>query len=450
MTQGALMMSHEAIPTGLSCGSQTSGSSAERRVPAELVSTRPESSVPVDAAGDPLSRLATAVLRGTTESVWVLDEQGRTLWTNERLCVLLGASADFLQQQTFFDYATCDASASAFEACRAAQSEQLFEIIFTKGTATASAAIRLFPFGPYGRSSAAILAILTDVTRERQAEAAMFQAVQELKHAMPGALTPGGAASDENAGDDQRLLVLANQVAAANKELEAFSYSVSHDLRAPLRSIDGFSRILEERYGPLLDDKAKDYLERVRAAAQRMGQLIADMLTLARISRAEMSPERVDISELAHSIHTDLADSAPERRVFVDISDGLSVHGDPRLLRVVLTNLLENAWKFTGNNDDARIEVTGLRSATDDVFRISDNGAGFEMKYVEKLFRPFQRLHTESEFAGTGVGLATVQRILARHGGRAWAEASPGRGASIFVSIPRPSLCGTIAEKTVV
>jgi light-regulated signal transduction histidine kinase (bacteriophytochrome) len=173
-----------------------------------------------------------------------------------------------------------------------------------------------------------------------------------------------------------------------------------------------------------------------------MGQLIADMLTLARIARAELTLEPVNVTRIARSICEDLAGSDPARRVDVTIAGDLTAAGDSRLLTVVLSNLLGNAWKFTSKCPEPRISLTRCASETDDVFLVADNGAGFEMKYVEKLFRPFQRLHADAEFMGSGVGLATVQRIIARHGGKVWAEATVGKGARVFFSVPRRSLSG--------
>ena len=379
--------------------------------------------------------LSLAVFRSTSECVWVLDESGRTVWANDRLSLLLGQPIEELQN--FEDFSTDGAAAECFRCCISEHAEQHREMSFQKPGIIGCADVRLIPLQNDGDSSPAVLVMITDVTRERQAEAAMLLAVQELERRIGLDDSTQASRQDEAHGNRDRLLSLAAQIVAANKELEAFSYSVSHDLREPLRSIDGFSRILVERYGSVLDDRGKDYLSRVRSAAQRMGQLIADMLTLARIARAEMTFEPVDVTRIARSICDDLAGSDPERRVDVVISDGLTAVGDSRLLNVVLTNLLGNAWKFTSKCAEPRIELTRCASETDDVFLVSDNGAGFEMKYVEKLFRPFQRLHSDAEFMGTGVGLATVQRIVARHGGRVWAEATVGEGARLFFSVPR-------------
>ncbi|MDO8680802.1 MAG: response regulator [Acidobacteriota bacterium] len=225
------------------------------------------------------------------------------------------------------------------------------------------------------------------------------------------------------------------QLKAVNKELEAFSYSVSHDLRAPLRRIDGFSQALIEEYGGALDDRGRDYLERVRAAAQQMAELIEALLGLSRVARTEMRNEDVDLSALARETADTLRQSQPDRRVDFVIAEGLVAPGDGRLLRVVLENLLGNAWKFTQRRPDARIEFGSARHEGQDAYAVRDNGAGFDMAYAAKLFAPFQRLHAEEEFSGTGIGLATVQRILHRHGGKIWAESEVGKGATFYFTL---------------
>jgi light-regulated signal transduction histidine kinase (bacteriophytochrome) len=225
------------------------------------------------------------------------------------------------------------------------------------------------------------------------------------------------------------------ELAAANGELEAFSYSVSHDLRGPLRAIDGFSKILMEQYQSQLDAQGQHFLTRVRAGSQRMGQLIDDLLGLARINRAEMHKSEVDLAAVGRAIVDELRGKDPARSVEVVIADRLPVRGDPRLLRVALDNLLGNAWKFTGKTAAARIELGCARHDGAPAFFVKDNGAGFDMAYVHKLFAPFQRLHAQSEFEGTGVGLATVHRIVTRHGGKMWAEAAPGQGATFWFTL---------------
>ena len=227
----------------------------------------------------------------------------------------------------------------------------------------------------------------------------------------------------------------AAQLEAANKELEAFSYSVSHDLRAPLRSIDGFSSALREDYGGQLDGQAKNYLERIRGATQRMSQLIDDLLNLARVSRGEMRHEQVDLSAMAKVILTDLQNGEPQRSVECVVPEGVAAQGDPRLLRVVLENLLGNAWKFTKKKPQARIELGVAKQDGQQVYFVRDDGAGFDMTYVGKLFGTFQRLHAAEDFSGSGVGLATVQRIIHRHGGRVWAQGAEGKGATFTFTL---------------
>jgi PAS domain S-box-containing protein len=226
---------------------------------------------------------------------------------------------------------------------------------------------------------------------------------------------------------------------AANQELDAFAYSVSHDLRAPLRSIDGFSQVLLEDYGKELDAAGQDALRRVRAATQRMGTLIDDLLKLSRITRGELRTDVVDLSALARAIVTELKKTAADRPVEVAIRPGLEAQGDARLLRVALENLLGNSWKYTAKQPQARIEFTATEENGDRVFLVRDNGAGFDMKYADKLFGVFQRLHSGSEFEGTGVGLATVQRIINRHGGRIWAEAAVDKGATFYFTLSAPA-----------
>ena len=224
---------------------------------------------------------------------------------------------------------------------------------------------------------------------------------------------------------------------AVNKELETFSYSVSHDLRSPLRSIDGFSQALAEDYAHLLDEQGLDFLDRIRAATQRIGRLIDDMLSLSRITRAEMAHEEVDLSKMARSIVEELRAGDPDRDVAVEIADGISASGDPTLLRAALGNLIGNAWKFTSKEPKARIEVGAIDGpgGAPTCF-VRDNGAGFDPAYQHKLFGTFQRLHAMEEFAGTGIGLASVQRVIARHGGRVWGESEVGKGATFFFTIP--------------
>jgi signal transduction histidine kinase len=234
---------------------------------------------------------------------------------------------------------------------------------------------------------------------------------------------------------EDRVQERTEQLTASNKELESFCYSVSHDLRAPLRSIDGFSLALEEDYGEKLDAQGKNYIQRVRAATQRMGLLIDDLLNLSRVTRAEMQKERVDLTGMAKTVANELGRSDGDRKVEWLIEEGLEAHGDARLLRIVMDNLLGNAWKYTSKHRQARIEFRRERHNGSDAFLVKDDGAGFDPAYSQRLFGAFQRLHGVTEFSGTGVGLATVQRIIRRHGGDVWAEGEIEKGATFHFTV---------------
>jgi two-component system sensor histidine kinase/response regulator len=227
-------------------------------------------------------------------------------------------------------------------------------------------------------------------------------------------------------------------LANANRELETFSYSVSHDLRAPLRSISGFSQALEEDEADRLDEQGRDYLKRIRGATVRMSQLIDDLLALAKVSRGDLQRGNARLGEIARAVADVLKESDRSRQVEWRIDPELRAEADARMVKIVFENLLGNAWKFTRKQPAPRIEV-GQRPERDDngqrIFYVRDNGAGFDMAHAEKLFAPFQRLHTTAEFEGTGVGLATVQRIIHRHGGRIWAESTEGQGASFYFTL---------------
>ncbi|MBN1478363.1 PAS domain S-box protein [Candidatus Sumerlaeota bacterium] len=253
-------------------------------------------------------------------------------------------------------------------------------------------------------------------------------------------ITERRRAAEELAQHRERLEELVRErtaeLEATNRELESFSYSVSHDLRAPLRSIDGFSQVLLEDHAEELSADARDSLSRVRAASQRMGMLIDDLLKLSRVTRFEMHRQEVDISALASAIAAELRQSEPDRQGEFVIAGGITAHGDPVLLRLALENLLGNAWKFTAKCPRAHIELGELDTAEEERhFFVRDNGAGFDMAYVDKLFGAFQRLHRSEDFPGTGIGLATVQRIIHRHGGRVWAESAVDEGATFHFTL---------------
>lgn len=237
-----------------------------------------------------------------------------------------------------------------------------------------------------------------------------------------------------NAELEQRVTERTAQLAAANKELEAFCYSVSHDLRAPLRSIDGFSLAVLEDYGHLLDEEGQGYLRRVRVASQRMAELIDGLLTLSRLTRSDIVMQEVDLSTIAAEVAEVLKQEHSEREVQVIIESDLKTNGDSGLVRILFENLLGNAFKFTAKCPVAVVEVgkTIDKESARAIFYVRDNGAGFDMEYADKLFGAFQRLHTVYEFPGNGIGLATVQRIINRHGGRIWAQGAVGKGATFF------------------
>lgn len=264
-----------------------------------------------------------------------------------------------------------------------------------------------------GRS--AIVVMATDVTARLEAEEAIRSLNVELERRV-----------------EERTV----QMDAANRELEAFCYSVSHDLRTPLRAISGFASALREDYGPKLEPEANEYLGRIVSGTERMTEVINDLLRLSRVSRAEMSPTECDLSQLARQIESEMRSDGPDRNVECLIQPGLSAQVDRGLIRVALENLLQNAWKFTAKRDSARIEFGASESEEGTVFFVKDNGAGFDMAYSNKLFGVFERLHRAGEFPGTGIGLATVHRIVQRHGGRIWAEAEVDKGATFYFTLP--------------
>jgi PAS domain S-box-containing protein len=227
----------------------------------------------------------------------------------------------------------------------------------------------------------------------------------------------------------------ASELEVAKNESESFAYSVSHDLRTPLRAINGFSQALLEDYDDKLDVQGKDYLRRVRAATQMMAQLIDDMLKLSGVTRMEINAEKVNLTQIAWSVIDKLQKSQPERLINIKIADGLEDTADSKLMRIVLENLLGNAWKFSGKQSEAVIEFGSTKKGEKKVYFIRDNGAGFDMAYADKLFAPFQRLHTAEEYPGTGIGLATVQRIIQRHGGKVWARGQVDKGATFYFSL---------------
>jgi PAS domain S-box-containing protein len=268
-----------------------------------------------------------------------------------------------------------------------------------------------FPLLDRAGQAYAVAGISTDITDRKRAEEQVRQLNAEL---------------------EQRVRNRTAELETAVRELDAFAYSVSHDLRAPLRSLHGFSQVLLEDYGDRLDDDGRQYLERIQANVDRMGQLIDDLLRLSRATRTSLSHTTVDMTALASEVIDELRFAEPDRQVEVVIADGLVATGDSHLIRLALDNLLSNGWKFTSKREHAVIDVGAVRQDGEQVFCVRDNGAGFDMRYASKLFDPLQRLHTAADFEGNGIGLAIVHRIVSRHGGRIWAESEPGQGAAFY------------------
>jgi PAS domain S-box-containing protein len=361
-----------------------------------------------------------AAARATGDVVWDWDLTGNVIWWNENFRLLFGYTADEIEPGIESwtrrvhpdDYERVIAHIYAviagneeiwFDEYRFRRKDGSYADLFDRGHVLRDESNR----------GVRMVGAMQDITERKQAQARLVAFNAEL---------------------EQRVADRTRELQSLNHELESFCYSVSHDLRAPLRAIAGFAEILVRNYTDTLDDKARDYLGRVLTATQRMGELIDDLLQLSRVSREEMRRETVDLSAIARDVLADLGHAEPERRVDALVEDGLSTTGDTRLLRIVLENLLGNAWKFTSKTPAARIAFTASHKDGTPGFAVSDNGAGFDMRYAGKLFSPFQRLHRTTEFPGTGIGLATVQRIVIRHGGHISVRAEPGKGATFHFS----------------
>jgi signal transduction histidine kinase len=388
-----------------------------------------------------------ALFASSPVALIILDETTQIVRVNAAAVALSGtSSAEMLERRpgnalgclhSMEDPRGCGYST----ACRVCAARNAMEALLAKGGAVKGAELQ-FDLVRHGTMQKVWMAI--------GAQPVVINGRRHLIVAMED-ITAGKQAREEilqlNASLEQRVAARTAELAAANKELESFSYSVSHDLRAPLRSIDGFSRIVLEDYAPKLDADGRDSLNRIRAAAQRMGQLIDDMLNLSRISRAELHRERVDLTALVREVADGLRRHEPARPVELTVADGLAADCDPRLMRIVLENLLGNAWKFTGKCAAPCIEVGVVPATQPATYFVKDNGAGFDEAYAGKLFGVFQRLHSTEQFAGTGIGLANVQRVIHRHGGRVWAAAQVGRGATFYFTLENSAGAETAAAR---
>jgi len=355
-------------------------------------------------------RRITSLLETISDGFHTFDREWRYTYVNPATVRMLHKSREELLGSNVWEVWPHLAGSAFGAAYRRAVAENVpvqFEAFYPEPL-NAWREVRCYP-SPEG-----LAVFLTDTTERKQAE-------EEIKRL--------------NAEREKRVLDRTAQLEAANKELETFAYSVSHDLRAPLRGIDGWSLALMEDFGPQLDEEARHYLGRVRSEAQRMGQLIDDLLRLSRVTRAPLNRDRVDLTAVAHGIAGSLRELHAGRQIEFAIQPELTASGDAQLLEVALTNLLGNSAKFTGKQPVGRIEVGRTEREGRPAFYVRDNGAGFDMAYARSLFGPFQRLHRASEFPGTGIGLATVQRIIHRHGGRVWAEAQVDRGATFYFTL---------------
>jgi hypothetical protein len=364
-------------------------------------------------------RLMQAIIDRSPAAISVKDLEGRYLFVNDRCAQLSGYSDGEIIGTTDHDRLPKDIADEISRTDDAAIADGATEIEESRiiGDGELHTFISLkFPLVDAAGVPYAVCGISTDITSRRRSA----DEIVRLNHELEG-----------------RVLERTIQLEATNKELEAFSYSVAHDLRAPLRAVDGFSRILSAEYADKLDGEALDYLKRIQSGAQRMGELIDGLLNLSRLQRAEMRHETVSLSAIANDTAVALAQNDPARAgVTFEIKDAPTVTGDPDQLRAVLNNLMSNAWKFTKVHDSAHIGFGFDDSTGTPAFYVKDDGAGFNMAYADKLFGAFQRLHGATEFEGLGIGLATVARIVRRHGGTIWATGEVDNGATVYFTLP--------------
>ena len=347
-------------------------------------------------------------------ALWTTDKDLRFTTVHGQAMEQLKIDPAVMTGMTLFDfYKTSDPDHPSLAAHQRALSG--YSVTFERQWQGRTFETHIEPFRNTDGAVVGCIGISLDISQRKAAEAEIHRLNEDL---------------------ERRVAQRTGELQSANAELQAFSYSLSHDLRAMIRSVSGFGRALADDYAHALDPQAKDYLERIGVATERMRRIIDDLMKLSRLSKVDLNRGDVNLSRMARSVIDEIREGQEDRDVRVHIAEGLLAKGDARLLRLVLMNLLENAWKFTNQRPSARIEV-GQADGQDGVvaFYVRDNGAGFDMDYADKLFNPFQRLHSPHEFEGTGVGLATVKRIIQRHGGKVWAESTLGRGATFYFTL---------------
>jgi PAS domain S-box-containing protein len=352
------------------------------------------------------------------------DREGRRIYVNPEFERVNRLTAQQVYGKTPAELSTelkprADVFTEKLMAAMASGTVAKIDLSWTKDDKPICWFVRVVPEFDAGGKVVSALTIWSDISERKQAEEEIRKLNQEL---------------------EQRVADRTNQLESANKELEAFSYSVSHDLRTPLRAIDGFSHILLDDYADKLDEEGRRLLKVVRDNTNRMGRLIDDILQFSRTGRVEISFAKIDMERLARDVFEELQSSVVGGKLQLEIDPLPPANGDRAMMHQVFINLLSNAIKFSHNREPAKIKVGGSIEGDEAVYYVKDNGAGFDMQYADKLFGVFQRLHGVNEFEGTGIGLAIVKRIITRHGGRVWAEGKPNEGATIYFSIPSPAL----------
>jgi PAS domain S-box-containing protein len=380
------------------------------------------------------------IVETASDGIFIADSQGRFRFVNDRFAEMLARTPEELIGRDGREFVSAEDRPSVddtFRSRRFGLIRSHREIRFTRpnGDERSVIATTTTTRAASGRFSG-VVGTITDITARVAAEDKL-RALYEANEAAHRTLERAHEAlrARVNAADNATLEDLAERLAAANHELETFTYSVSHDLRAPLRAMSGFCRELQLGYKDVLDERGLRYLDRINRATDRMGTLIDDLLLFSRTSRDTLQRRDVDVSTLARDVAADLLERNRERAIEIDVEDGIRTQADGRLLRIVLDNLLGNAVKFTAPRDVARIAVRSVQRDGVATITIQDNGVGFDPAYASKLFMPFHRLHRASEFEGNGIGLAIVHRIVHRHGGNTWAESMPGEGATFAFSL---------------